>query len=373
MNVEEIKSEQITIMQTIAIIMNTMIGVSILSLPRLSGIVVGKGIIFSILIAILISLVGIFILSRLVANFPTLSFIELSDHLIGKPLSRFFGITIVLLIIFLTSMVAREFSSMMNTTMLLETPIFVTTLMIFIVVAISVRNDISTFAHIHFFYLPCIIIPIIFLILILLKDVETINLLPIFDREQYSLQLLFLEGIKIAGLPFMQIGTFIISLTVPFMVDKKQATKGSFIGVTTAGIFILIITLITIAVLGIETVKIETWPMLILARMIELPGEIFDRMDIIFLLVWILSGFTTIFSCYFLSAYTASRVFKLKSHRSITFILLPIFIVLTLLPHNIVDVYHFMNFGQYGLILTIIYPFLLYIISLFRNGKGVRL
>ncbi len=74
--------------------------------------------------------------------------------------------------------------------------------------------------------------------------------------------------------------------------------------------------------------------------MIQLPFELLERLDILFLIIWILSAFTTILSGYLIVIYNGSQLFHLKSHRVLSYLILPIVFIVALYPKNIIHLYN---------------------------------
>lgn len=363
--------KNITVLQAVFIIMSSMIGVSVLSLPRIVAAETNTGVLVSISIGLLILLIGIIFVTLLGMRFPTQSFIEYSEVLIGKWLSRFMGVVLVLIFMWLTSGILREFVDVMNAFLLVNTPHFVVLMTILLVVAITSRNDIQTFAIILFFYLPFIVIPAFALVLFAIPDATVINIQPYLGNLT-SFNQLVKGGIELVGLPFSQITLLILSVIIPYMKAPQKAIKGGIIGWFASFLFILIIIGTCIAVLGVQVVQKETWPILTLARRTELPMEILERLDVFYVIIWIISGFTTMLSGYILVIYNASKILSFKHHRKLSFLVFPIFILIVLSYESSTHYYYIMErYGKYCLLITFMYPILLYIIALIRR-KGVQ-
>ncbi|WP_197046559.1 GerAB/ArcD/ProY family transporter [Oceanobacillus salinisoli] len=362
--------KQITAAQIMAIISNTTIGVSVLSLPRIASEKVNTGGFLVTLCGLFIAFIGVLITAYLGARFPNQTIIEYSADIIGKPLSKLIGILIIIYFILIVGLVLREFGEVMNHSLLNKTPLFITITSMMIVIAITCRNSITTFSHIQYYYFPFIILPIFLMILLSLTKMEIVHLKPFLgNNAEFSN---FIEGtLTVTGLPFIQIGIFILTILVPFMQSAKRAVIGSVLGVTVSGTTILFAVGITMAVFGSQEIGKSLWPMFVLARMIQFPAEMLERLDLVFIIVWIFSAFTTLLSGYLLVTYTGAKFFGFDSQLPFTFILLPLVITVALFPQNIQQLYEIGEWvGKSGIILTILYPFLLLIISLLRKKRG---
>lgn len=171
------------------------------------------------------------------------------------------------------------------------------------------------------------------------------------------------------ALPFFQIGLYTLSLTVPNMLDPKKALKGSFIGWIGVFIMIMSITLVVFAVFGSELIKNEVWPVLTLVKSISIPVPPFQRLDLFFIVFWVITGFTTIYSGYMISIDTFAQVLNVK-HDKLSHWFLPLFFILSLVPKNHVELYNIMlSVGKFSLIITVGFPLLLAVLSLLKKIK----
>ncbi|WP_102028158.1 GerAB/ArcD/ProY family transporter [Salirhabdus sp. Marseille-P4669] len=362
--------KQITAAQVMMIIANTTIGVSVLALPRIATEKVNTGGFFITFIGLVIAFIGCIIIAALGVRFPKKTFIEYSSALISKPISMAIGMLLIVYFILLEGFILREFGEVMNHSLLDKTPIFVTITSMIIVIAITSRNSITTFAHIQYYYFPFIVIPIFLMVLISFSKMEIVHLKPFLGNNANVSN--YLRGVhSVIGLPFIQIGTFILTIIIPYTKSKKHTVIGSILGILVSGITILFAVGVTMAVFGAEEIKKSLWPMFVLARMIQFPAEMLERVDIVFIVVWIFSAFTTLLSGYVLIAYISGKVFGFNDHLPFTIILLPIVILVALYPDNIQQLYDYMEWvGKGGILLTFLYPLILLVLSLARKKRG---
>lgn len=362
------QSTDITPLQLACILVNSSIGVSVLSLPRWGAAFAGTGGVLATLIALLMFLSLLILLTLLLRHYPQQNLIELANKLIGKKLSFIFGLVISIQFVVLTSLVVREFGEVMTTTLLRETPIKVTIFVMLATVAISTRNQLEVFGYMHFHYILFILLPGIFLIITALPEAEFQRMLPLLGNDP-SLTSMMTGSINILALPFFQIGLFTLILAIPKMKNPKKALKGSFIGWAVSLTMIMLITTITYAVFGTEQLLEEVWPVLALARKVQAPLQTFQRLDLFFVIFWVITGFTTILSGYLISIHTLSSIFHLKSHRTLAYWFIPVFCFVSFIPENHVQLYDWMPvIGTYSLLLTAGYPLLLCAVSLFKNS-----
>jgi len=356
---------QITQAQAAAVIISTVIGVGVLHLPQLAARTALSAAPMATFIALTLSFVGLTILSLLSMRFPRQTLIEYSELIVGRWAARAANTLIIVFFIILTAYTAREFGSVVIVSVLRDTPLQMTVLIMLLLAALSARHDIRTFAHIHLFYTPIILAPALLITLFSMSNSNLLYLQPIFiyDNKQ------FLPGILTMAALFQ--GSFVYSIIVPNMREPQQALRSSSWGFGIAGLLYLIIVTVIISVFGPRETALMVWPTLELAKTAALPANVLERLDAPFLALWVIAVFTTLLSSYYLAIHMLSKMLRLADQRMLTFTLLPLIFVLAMLPQNIVQLYQIIEvIGIIGLVLTIGYPLILLLIAVIRKMRG---
>jgi spore germination protein len=358
-------SRQITMIQAAAILISTINGVGVLELPLFAVRAADSGAPLVTFLGGLLAFVGLFLIARLGMRFPNKSIIQYSEDIIGKWPAWVGSAFVIGFFSVLTSLTAREFGEVVITAVLTKTPLEVTVIVMLLLAAISVRNDITTFAYIHFFYFPLLLGPVLLIVALSLKNSDVINLEPLWGNEQKGM---FGGVLTIAAL-FQ--GSFILTSVIPAMRRPEKAMKASLWGIIIAGGLYLMIVVATVSVFGSEETKNLLWPTLELAKTTSLPANVLERLDAAFLAVWVTAVFTTLLSTYFLAIKEMSKLFHLRDHKMFSFFLLPIVFFMAMLPQNILQMYEIIqNVGRIGLFITIVYPGILLIIAMIRKKRG---
>lgn len=355
---------QITVMQTAAILISTIIGVGVLPLPLFAVREANSGAPLVTLLGMLIGFVGLGIITLLGMRFPNKSIIQYSEDILGKWLALLGNVLIIAFFAILTSLTAREFGEVVVTSVLKTTPVEVTVIVMLLLAAITTRNDIMTFAYIHVFYTPILLIPVLIIVALSFKNSDLINLQPIWGNATGNM----LPSILTIAALFQ--GSFILTIVIPAMRQPEKAMKASMMGMLIAGGLYITIVAATVSVFGSEEIKELLWPTLELAKATSLPANILERLDAAFLAVWVTAVFTTLFSSYYLTIQSMSKLFRLSDHRMLSFFLVPLVFIMAMLPQNILQMYSIIqNFGRIGLCITIAYPGLLLIIAILRKKR----
>jgi spore germination protein len=142
------------------------------------------------------------------------------------------------------------------------------------------------------------------------------------------------------------------------------------IGIAIPGVIYVLIIVSGISVFGVDEMRLLAWPTLELVKTTEVPGLILERLESAFLGVWVASVFTTVGNMYYATAAVVRGTFKLRSHRWIAVILLPVLYWLSLMPPNMQKLLEYKKWGGYlGIVLAFIVPIVLLILSYIR-GTG---
>lgn len=354
---------QITAIQAAVILISTATGIGILGMPRSIVQTSGTEMILATVLGFLLVGTGVVLMIAVSLRFPRRSIILYSEDLIGTWLARIASMAIILFFIFLTGANARGFGEVLRTTVLEDTPIDVTIISMLFLAVLSSRQDINTFSYIHLFYLPLLLLPGLVIFIFILPDVEFINLLPLWEKEQGQL----LRGaIGVAGyFP----ATFIVTMIIPWMRRPERAWRAGMWGISITGALYVLVMVMTLAFFGKEELKLIVWPTLELAR--ATPFPVLERLDVAFLVGWLGLVFTTTYTTYYIAVSATSELFRLRDHRFLTWFLFPFVYFVAMLPQNVKqnsDVIQVL--GKLGICLITIYPFVLWLVGTMRGKEG---
>jgi spore germination protein len=355
---------QITTIQAAIIVFSTIIGVGILALSLFAVRSGDSGGPLVTLSGIIIASLGLFFITLLGMRFPNKSIVEYSEEVIGKWLARVFSCIIILFFAFLAALASREFGEVIVTSVLTRTPLEVTVIVMLLLAAIYSRADITIFAYIHHFYFPVILFPGLIIVVLSLKNANIIYLLPIWGNEHNGLTL----GILTMAALFQ--GFFVMTIVIPAMRRPEKALIASAAGMFMAGGLYLLIVVATVAVFGSEEIEKLIWPTLELAKTTSLPANVLERLDGAFLAVWVIAVFTTIYSAYYLTIRSINQLFRVGDQKRFSFFVFPFIFVIAMLPQNVLQMYKIIEVvGRWGLVITVVYPFVLLVVALIRKKK----
>lgn len=360
------QSREITLVQIATILISTIVGVGVLHLPLITVQAANTGAPFLTFLASIIAFIGLFLITKLGMQFPEQTIIEYSEVILGKWIGRIYSLCVILFFSILTALASREFGEVVVSAVLKETPIEVTVIVMLLLAAIFSRVDLNIFAYIHNFYVPAIIFPALIIVVFSFKNANTLYLQPIF----YPIFSNDLSGVLIGILTVAALfqGSFIISILIPSMQKPKKAMRAALWGMSISSGLYIITVIATLSVFGAWEMKNLMWPTLELARSTFLPGNVLQRLDVIFLAVWVTAVFTTILSSYMFTAQAISKLFNFTDHKLFSYFILPLLFLIAMIPRNVIQMYVVIkSIGRFGLIITIVFPALLLIIAKIRK------
>ncbi len=348
--------------QAIIIIINYILGVGILTLPRALADEVGTPDIWiTILISSLFPLAVGFIILMLNNRYPKKTFYQYSSKIVGRILSIIICLSMVTYFITLTSFEVRILAEVTETYLLEGTPIQIL-LILFLWLTLYLNvGGLNSIARMFQIIFPLTVFIFILLALMSLGLFELKNLRPVLGGGIGPV----LKGIKTTSLSY--IGIEILIILSAFLTDPKQGRKVVFVGVLMPTIFYLVTIVIVIGALSLDGVSNLTWPTITLIHSFEFPGIFFERYDSLFLTIWILQIFATISITLYAASLGLSQLFN-KKIKTFMYILLPVAFFISMLPQNLQQAFSLGDMlGNAAIVLFGIIPIMLLVLSFLRR------
>lgn len=361
------KPKSVTSLQLTLTTGTAIIGVGILAFPRIVVEYVDTGAPMAAFFAIVLMALGSLVLCYLGNAYPEQTLFEYADNLLGRTFNRIVLAVLGVYFLELTALASREFGEVVITSVLQHTPITVTIMVMVLLATVSTRNDIGSFARILSFYMPLVYFPALVIVVLSLKSARLVNIMPVLGMFHRGSGWDAVIAVLIVAALYQNY--LVVGLLLPFMYRIQSAWKSTLIGMFSAGAIYIIIMFAVLSVFGFEEIKNLTWPTLELAKTAALPAAFIERLDPIFLAVWVTAVFCAIFAAYFIAINALSHVFRLQDHRALSLAVFPIIFELAAQPSNIVDLYRIIKtVGLSGLVLSLGYPFLLAILHVLRRA-----
>lgn len=360
--------------QQICLITSTLIGVGVLTLPRTATSRLMEAGWMSPLIGSLGAYFSLWMIAKLSRRFPGLTFVEYSPLIwapkgsprLGKWISFPWIFAYLSFLYVATGMVSRIFGEVVVTSVLLDTPLEVIIITMFLLAFFLSLHEVDVVARVNEILFPLIIVPVLFIAIASFQKADWNYLFPLIRVSGKSV----MEGAYEAIYSFSGFEIMLIFFAFTKRNDGKE--KAGFFGILITMVVYTLIVVAGIAVFGFEELQRLTWPTLELVKSTEVPGLILERLESAFLAVWVAAVFTTVANSYYAVIYGLRQWFKkgLRFQRVVSGLLfIPLFII-TLIPQNVVEIFQISSYmGMANLILNLGVPSVYWIVLALRGRR----
>lgn len=356
-------NDKISANQVMFILLTTIIGVGILSLPRSVVESASTDGWISIILGGILACIFTVISINLVKLFPGKTIMEFGRELASSPISN--AITIFLFIYFVvfSAFEVRVFAEVVKMFLLHDTPTEIIIISMLLVSAYLIRGGIEGLARMAELILPIVIIPVLFLFLSLVPQLDFTNLLPLFRTNPIDI----IKSVHVTFFSFM--GYELILIITAYVKDTENLLKFNLLAISIVTFFYLAFFMVTLSRFGKNEMKHLLWPTLSLMKTIDLPGAFIENIEGIVMGLWVLVVFTTLSPLYYVSALILCKLFSLKEHKYFVLPIMPFIYILSLIPDNIALTYDLMEkFANYlGTFVVVILPTIYFIVALIKK------
>ena len=240
-------------------------------------------------------------------KFPNKNLIEYSEEIFGKWLGKLFSLLFIFVFIQFAVIETRLYGELLNTYFLPQTPILVIYASLLIVAIFCVYQGIEVLARTADFLFLLVIVAILGIIFIPLSYLDLTNLQPIIVR-----------GWKPIFSGIITPTSYISQIWVLGMISKNVTGKKRFlIPITSIGtslLLLLIISAVTVGVVGAYPATRSTFPVLTLLRSVK-ATEFLQRTEVFIIFGWGMGFFIALSTYLYCGAKSLSMVLDLKDYR----------------------------------------------------------
>ncbi len=360
---------KISARQMILLVFNSRIIILIAFLPILVAPPANQDVWLSILVMAPVNLilaVPIYLLSK---RFPNQTLYEYCQTIMGKA-GQVLGLLFVWFSLHMCALSLSNFSKFFTTTIMPETPSLFFIITLTLVSAYVVHRGIEVLGRLSEFIAPFIILTIITVFLLLYNDMDFHELTPILEKGIYPT---LFGGLYAASLMIETLG---FGMILPFLNDRGKTKKVIIYSTFLLVPFILIITFTVLMTLGPELAKTIVYPPFTAVRIVHV-GDFLERIDAIYLGIWILGMYIRVSFSYYLAVLGVSQLFHLKDYKPLILPTGAIIVSLTtLINTNVVELREFVSyrvFTWYTLFFILFIPSLLLLTAkICKKGERSR-
>ena len=320
------RENNITSSQLMGLIVSIQIGSGVLILPNYLARACGHDGWISILLYGIIITALIILIVRLMNRYNNQSIYEINKFLYGKYLGGLFNLFIVVYLWYAACLCLRSYTNIIHVHLLRSTPSLV--LCIFILMptyylAWYGLKYVARFASAIYLSMAfcCLMFFLVF------KDLRFNFLMPIGQSG--------IQGITASFRPciYAFLGYELIAIIYPEITNKKKAMKYAIGTNIITTIFLILIVIVTTSFFGEEMLKKSLYAIIQLSRSYRAP--IIERMDILFLAIWLPVMDMTVRGFFCIAYYSIHKLLKLKKKGIHLIVFCSITILLSNLPKSI--------------------------------------
>lgn len=287
----------------------------------------------AVLAAMLEGLIYVYVYVTLNVMFRNKTFFEMNDLIFGSFMGKLISAGYLWFFLLSTSLNLRAFGSFF-TMIFPETPLVVFLILTILVCAMAVRGGIEVIARSAGFLVPIMIIFVTIASILLLKDLNLSNLLPLYVPWKS-----FLQAAQ-AVTSFLFGESIVFIMIIPYLIKVGEAKK-SAVPIILASLFLAVVTARNTAVLG-SVEAIVLYPSFQATKLINI-GDILTRLEIIVAVSFLFMGFLRVSVLYYGLVLGTAQFLKLRSYTSLINPLAVIIICLSII--NFENVYEDLDFA----------------------------
>lgn len=310
-------------------ISSIMIGVGILTLPRLLAKDTGSsdGWISILAGGFIAAMCGL-VICRLVSRFQGDSFHQFATRLTARPIASLLSSIYGLYFLLYLSFEVRSIARISKMYLFENTPIAFISVAFLFVILYAVSGTTAAIIRLNTMFLPIVLLITIIVLLFGMQLVDVENLKPMLITGPARLAV----GTK--DVTFALLGFEVLLFYAPLLRPAVRTEKAMLIGIAIPVAMYLATYIYSIGIFTSKGTEQIIYPTVEIAKEVRLPGQFFERLESIFFTVWIMTIFNTSSMAMEASVSCLKAVFPKPGKRGWIWILCPAAYLLSLLPKN---------------------------------------
>ncbi|NHC41802.1 endospore germination permease [Bacillus sp. MM2020_1] len=282
------------------------IGTSILIGPPLYVAAAKQNAWIGIIIGISFGFLHAYMYGILAKRYPDKTLIEFNESILGKWVGKAVSFLFFIFFLVLTSGLLRIIGDFITTNILSDTPIEAIEITFMLLLILAVRLGLEPFSRTAEMVVPWVLIFFFLLTFCLLPEVEITNLFPLLED---GIKPVIKATIFSLGVPFSDLVIFL--MIAPHVATPKKIGKALFIATFAGGFILLTIFLLSILVLGPDSIIQMNFPIYILAQKINI-GNFIQRIEVLAGGIVFISTFIKSSISFYSTVVSFAHIFQLK-------------------------------------------------------------
>ncbi len=336
------------------------IGTSILEVPSVLAVKTNQDAWITAIIGTGIGFLVIWLYTAIALWFPHFTYVQINEKVYGKWIGKAVSVIFVMMSLLYASTLLFQSGNFFNTHIMPNTPMSALNILMAGIMVMGVYLGLETIARSAEIFGAFFFITFIVFTVLIAPDIQLDNIKPVFEAKPKTM-------IKSSFFfVLMSSGNAIVLLMIfPSFVNKvKQAKKSFLIGNLIGGLIIILITFLSISVLGSAKTTNEIYPSYELAKRISV-GNFIERIEVLMALLWIISLYFKLILYFYATILAIAQILNLKDYRPLIMPMGIIAVVLSLVVYpNIIYKQEWDNTtgNSLTLVVGILFPLLLVIV-----------
>ena len=264
---------------------------------------------------IIISIVAILfclLISKLFKPFPAHDIVDISEYLGKKILKTIVGILYILFFIFISSVILRYLTNSLKLIYFEKSPLTFLLILFLIPVIFAVRLGIKPISRVNLIFIPIVLISMLIILFSTAKDFVPQRIFPILGFGANETFLIGLNNI------FTFSAFAYLYFLIPLLKNPDDFKKVALSSIIISAIYIFLSVICLIMMFPFIAFTDEILSIYLLTRLIEF-GKFFQRVDAIFILIWILSAFSFLSITIEFANRILKKLLNLKTHKEMAY------------------------------------------------------
>lgn len=308
----------------------------ILNLPNTIIMNTGSSAWINVIYISIIAIIFCLLICKLFKPFPSDDILDVSEYLGGKLLKTIIGILYILFFIFIAAILLRYLAGSLKLVYFEKTPIVFLLLLFLAPVVISGKLGIKAISEVNLILMPALLISLLIILFSTAKNFIPENIYPIMG---FGIDKTFLVGLSNI---FAFSGFAYLYFLIPILKNPEDFRKIAISSTIISAIYLFLSVICLLMIFPYISFTDEILSVYLLTRMIEF-GRFFQRVDAIFIFVWILS----ILSFLTFSSYLITNIFKkltgIKYHKEMIYSVASLIFSISLIAKNIANIKFLQN------------------------------
>ena len=358
---------KIGLLQGASVIVTVMISHIILNMPNHLISNTGSSTILNLVYVFIISVFIFYLASKVFELFPKKDFIDICEYTGGKWLKNLFSIAVCIYFLTISGFVIRTFAESL---VLIYFPNIELEIVILAFVSITVIMNLLGFkaiSRVTLISLPVILVSMVIIFVSSASKLVPERALPLLGYGAYDT---FVSGL---GNIFAFSSMFITPFLIPYVGTGKKLKKAGGIALGVYFIYLILGVIALLFLIPSITEINNTLSIYILSRRINF-GSFIQRIDAIFILIWIMSIFNYLAITMHFSLTTFKKITNIKHETGMVFCFASLLYIISLIPQSIAGVNFFGGtiYKYVSIIFVFLISMIILMVAYFKKKKDIK-